>query len=226
MPDAPRRRAPRGGGAALRGEVLQAAMDLLAESGDVNAVSLRAVAQRVGVSVPAIYLHFADKQALLDAVCDAVFTALHTRLLAVSEQSQDCFEVLRLQGIAYVEFALENPEHYRIIMMQRPEPTAGEDAAAFVAGGAFIHLVASVQRCIDEGVFTGDPVPLAMQLWAATHGVAALLISKPDFPWPDGFIADTVVMAGLGLMLKARLADEDMTAASPTLLKHVNRVRR
>ena len=72
MPE-PRRRAARGQGAALRGEVLQAAMDLLRETGDETSVSLRAVAQRVGVSVPAIYLHFEDKTALLDAVCEEVF---------------------------------------------------------------------------------------------------------------------------------------------------------
>ena len=68
-PPTARRRAPRGRGGELRGEILQAAMSLLQETGDEAAVSVRGVAQRVGVSVPSLYLHFADKQALIDAVC-------------------------------------------------------------------------------------------------------------------------------------------------------------
>ncbi len=51
-------------------------MDLLTETGSEDAVSIRAVAQRVGVSAPSIYLHFADKRALIDAVCEEVFEAL------------------------------------------------------------------------------------------------------------------------------------------------------
>lgn len=215
MPEAPRRRAARGQGDALRGEILQAAMALLAASGDVRAVSLRAVAQQVGVSVPALYLHFSDKQALVEAVCDAVFGSLAIRLQTASASTPDAFEALRLQGIAYVEFAVENPEHYRIIMMHRAETTTVDDEAILVAGGAFTHLVATVQRCVDEGVFTGDPVVLGMRLWAVTHGVAALLISKPGFPWPPGFIADTIAMAGRGLLLESRVDDLARAATKP-----------
>jgi len=64
-----RRRAPRGSGDQLRDEILGAATDLLLETGDEKAVSIRSVSQRVGVTSPSIYLHFADKDALLDAVC-------------------------------------------------------------------------------------------------------------------------------------------------------------
>lgn len=64
-----RRRAPRGSGVYLRDEILDAATQLLLDTGHAKAVSIRAVAQRVGVTPPSIYLHFADKDALLDAVC-------------------------------------------------------------------------------------------------------------------------------------------------------------
>ena len=125
MSEAPvRRRAARGRGAELRGEVLAAAMELLSETGDESAVSVRAVAQRVGVSVPSIYLHFADKQALLDAVCGEVFEALHQRMRAAAEGAIDPFEALRAQGNAYVRFARENPEHYRLVMLQPHDPPA------------------------------------------------------------------------------------------------------
>jgi AcrR family transcriptional regulator len=108
-----RRRAARGRGAELRDEVLRAAMDLLAETGDESAVSLRVVAERVGVTVPSIYLHFADKRALIDAVCSEVFEQLDRLLRAASEGASDPLDALRAQGNAYVHFAVDNPEHYR-----------------------------------------------------------------------------------------------------------------
>lgn len=206
-----RRRSPRGQGATLRADLLEGAMALLAETGSEDAVSMRAVATRAGVSVPAVYLHFADKQSLLDAVCDEVFEALHIAMKAASEDAPHAFEALRRQGVAYVHFALGNPEHYRIMMM-RAHP-AGADAPAgapsdlTIAGGAFGHLVATVEACIAAGVFHGDPIPMALRLWAATHGIAALLVAKPYFPWPpvEQLVDDTIRMAGLGLALESRV---------------------
>src|SRR4051794_7641197 len=64
-----RQRAPRGSGDRLRHEIIDAATELLLETGQARAVSIRSVAQRAGVTSPSIYLHFDDKDALLDAVC-------------------------------------------------------------------------------------------------------------------------------------------------------------
>lgn len=183
-----------------------AAMELLSETGNEQEVSVRAVAQRVGVSVPSIYLHFADKSALLDAVCDQVFEALHVRMRAAGAAASNPFEGLRAQGNAYVHFALENPEQYRLVMMS-PHHSPAESAEQMVAVGAFGYLVDSVRQCSVQGVYRGDPIELALGLWAAAHGVAALLIAKPHFPWPDvdAFIDTTICMAGLGLAVTERL---------------------
>ena len=218
-----RRRAPRGQGAALRGEVLQAAMDLLRETGSEDAMSLRAVAQRVGVSVPSIYLHFADKQALLDAVCAEVFEALHVALKSASVEAKDPWAALRAQGVAYVEFALANPEHYRIVMM-RP-PTAGETHETDqIATGAFGHLLDGVTACIGLGILEGDPLHLGMKLWATAHGIASLLITKPGFPWPPvaELVDATICMAGTGLAAQTRLPDE---LAPAQLVKRLEKLR-
>ena len=71
-----RTRARRGEGERLREEILDVAEDLLVSTGDENAVSIRAIAQRVGVTPPSIYLHFADKESLLWAVCEREFRPL------------------------------------------------------------------------------------------------------------------------------------------------------
>lgn len=218
-----RRRAPRGRGAELREEVLRAAMDLLTETGDVNAVSVRAVAQRVGVSAPAIYLHFADKQALIDAVCGEVFEVLHQRLRAAAEKAPDPFSALRAQGVAYVQFARENPEHYRVVMMLAHQP-AQESVDTIVTEGAFAFLVETVQACIDAGVLEGEPVELALGLWAAAHGIAALLVAKPYFPWPDldDFVDRTICMAGIGLAASTRI---DLDLPLPELTAQLDALR-
>lgn len=223
-----RRRSPRGEGAALRRELLDAAMDLLRETGDQDAVSVRAVARRVGVSVPSIYLHFADKQALLDAVCEQVFASLHDRMRAASQGAPDAFEALRRQGNAYVHFALENPEHYRIVFMDpRPGEGGSDTMDELIAVGAFGHLVDSVAACVATGVLQGEPVELALSLWAAAHGIAALLIAKPGLAWPDvdGLVDRTVCMAGLGLALGARL-DEGDDRPLGELVAALDRLRR
>jgi AcrR family transcriptional regulator len=183
------------------------------------------VALRVGVSVPSIYLHFADKQALIDAVCQEVFAHLHDRMRAAAAEADDPFDALRRQGNAYVHFAVENPEHYRIVMMtsHSGEPHSTD---ALIATGAFGYLVDSVRACLQAGVFEGDEVELALGLWAAAHGVASLLVVKPYFPWPDldAFIDRTVCMAGIGLAAMARL-DPDNTLGIEAEVALLDRLR-
>ncbi|MGZ5396215.1 MAG: TetR/AcrR family transcriptional regulator, partial [Mycobacterium sp.] len=79
-----RRRAPRGSGEQLRDEILDATTDLLLETGHAKEVSIRSVAQRAGVTPPSIYLHFTDKDALLDAVCARYFEKLDEEMQAAA----------------------------------------------------------------------------------------------------------------------------------------------
>jgi AcrR family transcriptional regulator len=177
-----RRRAPRGSGDLLRDEILDAATELLLETGHAKAVSIRSVAQRVGVTPPSIYLHFADKDALLDAVCARYFEKLDEEMQRVSAGQPYTIEVLRAQGLAYVRFATATPELYRIATMGR----AGSDVDAALASSAFAHMCATVRTLMDEGLCPpGDPTTVALQLWSAAHGVASLLIAKPHLPFGD-----------------------------------------
>ena len=198
-------RARRGEGDRLRDEILVAARDLLAETGSEDAVSLRAVAARVGVSTPSIYLHFADKQALLDAVCEQVFAALDEQLEAAAGSARSPFEALRLAGLAYVTFGVENPEHYRIVFLVRRSSSPAHDL--MIASDVFQHFVARVAACVEAGVLVGDPVALATTLWASAHGVTSLLVSKPNWPWQDvEMLVDLVIRtAGLGLAISGRM---------------------
>jgi AcrR family transcriptional regulator len=216
-PARPRRRARRGEGERLREEILEAAREILAETQDADAMSVRAVAERVGVSTPSIYLHFADKQALLDAVCGLVFAELDERMQAAAATTEDPFDGLRLRGMAYVEFALANPEQYRLAMMRMPaahdaydkhsyDPFSAED---IVAGPTYHHLIEAVQACTDIGVFAAgtDPTMVATSLWAAAHGAVSLCLAKPGLAGDQALqLCEMVIMnAGMGVALGSYL---------------------
>jgi AcrR family transcriptional regulator len=182
-----RRRARRGEGDLLREDILSAAERLLVETGDQEAVSIRAVADAAGVTPPSIYLHFADKQELIFAVCERHFERFDRALEDAGAGASDPLEALRRRGRAYIRFGLDNPEPYRILFMTKPERqpamwTPDRMASAF----AFWNHVAAVQACLDVGLIrSGDAVEIALHLWAAVHGITSLFIANPDFPWPD-----------------------------------------
>jgi AcrR family transcriptional regulator len=182
-----RRRARRGEGERLREEILEAAERLLIDTGDEEAVSIRAVADAVGVTPPSIYLHFRDKNELLFEVCERHFERFDRVLEEAAARSDEPFESLRLRGRAYVQFGVENPEQYRILFM-RKRATLPEDVDfdRIRGAAAFGHLVDAVQRCMDAGAIPRrDPFLVATILWIQIHGITSLLISMPQFPWPD-----------------------------------------
>jgi AcrR family transcriptional regulator len=221
-----RRRAPRGSGDQLRDEILDAATELLLETGDAKAVSIRSVAHRVGVTPPSIYLHFADKEALLDAVCVQYFEKLDDEMQDFEDHAGEAgsspIDVLRGQGLAYVKFALKTPELYRIATMGQGRP--GSDVDITLNTSAFVHLRTSVEALIDEGIYPAtDPTGLALELWTTAHGVAAMLISRPYLPWGDAEqFADRVLRSiCLGQIVSAAVRPADSPRETVTWLKEV-----
>ena len=190
-----RRRAPRGSGEQLRDEIVDATTELLLETGQAKAVSIRSVAQRVGVTPPSIYLHFADKDALLDAVCARYFEKLDKEMQRVAADQTSTIDVLRAQGLAYVRFAMKTPELYRIATMGEGRP--GSDVDMTLNSSAFVHMRNAVESLMAEGIYPpADPTTAALELWTVAHGVAALLISRPYLPWGDAEeFADRVMRA-------------------------------
>ena len=82
-------RNPQGQGVRLRADLIAAADRLLAETGDLHGLSLRAVAREVGIATPSIYLHFPDKAALVRAVLEARFAELAETIRAAVTRETD-----------------------------------------------------------------------------------------------------------------------------------------
>jgi AcrR family transcriptional regulator len=165
---------------------MDAARELLLEVGDQDKLSVRAVTARAGVSPNALYLHFADKEALLSAVMIAGYKELRAFLQAAVPSDRDAIDQLRAFGHAYVQFAQQRPGIYRMLFMTKvregvpvPEPGAasGEDEGV----DAFNDLLAIVTRALRDG---RDPFTQSAYLWAGLHGYVALREVIPTFPWP------------------------------------------
>jgi AcrR family transcriptional regulator len=196
-----RSRARKGEGDRLRDEIVAATAALLEETGDMDAVSIRAIADAVGVSSPSIYLHFPDKTALLYAVCQERFEQLDQLMEAAARLASDPFDEMNRRGEAYIRFGLEHPEQYRILFLERDEPSGFSEE--HLAGlSAFDHMAAAVAAAMQAGLICdGDPKVVTVGLWAAVHGITSLLIAKPDFPWPpvEVVIRQVLSMCGAGL---------------------------
>jgi AcrR family transcriptional regulator len=202
-------RSARGSGESLRGEILDAARELLAGTGRADLVSIREISRVVGVSAPSIYRHFADKDALIDAVLAQVMQDMATALEHAAEGITDPLELLRQQGLAYVRFAREHPEQYRMSTIGG----AGAQVNQVLGSTAFAHFGKAVQGCMDAGIFRpGDPIPVMLEMWAAAHGIASLLIAKPFLPWGDvEKSADNVLRAACVGHVVADLLDDPDT---------------
>lgn len=159
----------------LRSAILSAAGDLILEYG-YERFSLRQVAERIGYSATAIYLHFEDKDALVAAVIEEGFARFLQALEAV--KTEDPAERIADLGRAYVRFGLRNRVHYQLMFMQRGDLLMRPlDGAAENDSPSFLVLQNSVQRAIDTGVLRpGDARTYSLVYWATVHGVVSLVI--------------------------------------------------
>jgi AcrR family transcriptional regulator len=155
----------------IKGRIVSAARALYFERGP-EAVTMRAVAERVGVTATALYRHFADKDALLKEVVGEGSRLLGSHLFRALEASTP-LERLRATAMAYLDFALAQPQAYRALF----EPANdGEESAVHPQRGAVSRFLRDrVREAMDAGVIAeGDPDGAALTLWSLLHGLASL----------------------------------------------------
>jgi AcrR family transcriptional regulator len=158
----------------LRRALLDQALATIRTEG-VDAVTLREIGARVGVSRTALYRHFADKRALLTAVATEGFRLLRQALVAAWEDAGRGLAGFDSMGVAYVGFALANPSHYRVMFGGFVRGAARDADLAAESEGAFRALadpLVALQR--DGLVRPDDPVLMARFVWSVVHGVAML----------------------------------------------------
>jgi len=164
-----------------RTRILDAAREMFAAEG-VEAVTMREIAKRIEYTPTAIYHHFRDKQALIAELVEQDFLAF-SRAFQKTAAIVDPLERLRAAGLAYVEFGLSHPSHYRVLFMT-PELAARKSDVHISHRGhpredAYEYLRQTVGAAIAAGRLRPelkDRDLVAQVMWAGVHGVVSLHI--------------------------------------------------
>lgn len=156
--------------------ILNAARDLLA-AGGLDAVSMRAVAARVDLSATAIYHYFRSKEDLVDRVVQHGFRRSEEYLRkAVDRFPRGSMQRVAALGEAYIRFALENRQYFKIIFAIQPEaPRAIEDVPG---RGGYVVLRESVVEAMESGAIRReDPDVVVLFLWSVVHGLVTIFMA-------------------------------------------------
>jgi AcrR family transcriptional regulator len=171
---------------ALRQRILDAARELFVKN-SYEAVTLRMIAEQVEYTAPTILNHFGSKEGLIQAICEEDFGALRARFERIAKVA-DPVERLEKIGLAYVEFAMSNPNHYRFMFMTpHPVPDASDLSIdrSNPDQDAYAFLCATVAEAIEAGRLRDDcddPELVAQILWSGVHGLVSLHLNKGDDP--------------------------------------------
>jgi AcrR family transcriptional regulator len=189
-----RTRNRRGEGALLRDEIVAAAERLLEREGNDEALTLRSVAREAGIAAPSIYTHFADRDAIVEAVLDIAFERLRQLVLRAADGVDDPVEKLLAGCHAYAEFGMAEPARYRVLFARqranRPQLGSPQDMGELPEVwqrrlDAFMVLVDSLTKCVRSGRSgSANPFADATTLWTSLHGAVAIRQFMPGFPLP------------------------------------------
>lgn len=159
--------------------MIDAALHVLERDGP-GGLTLRGVARQLGISAPSIYLHFADRNALMAAALVEEFRRFDTALKAAFATADDPIERLYSGCTAYCTFALAHPGAYEVLFSGRVQAALGETEEYVTIG------LDTFQTLID-GVAATEPheaaAVIAQRIWIGLHGMAALRSALPLFPW-------------------------------------------
>jgi AcrR family transcriptional regulator len=162
------------GGEATRERIAAAALELLERDGP-EAVSMRRVAKMVGVTPMAIYHHYADRQALLQALVYSELEKLNALAARAAAPCARPADLIRAAD-AYLDYALERPHMFDYIYSaRRPRPVRYPEDIRARKSLALTSLADEIAVSMEQGEMAKDDVwEVTLQCWAHTHGFVAL----------------------------------------------------
>lgn len=148
----------------------------------------------MGRTSPSIYLHFPDKASLMWAVCERHYADHEASMAAAAEGIADPLERLASLARAYVRFAVDNPEQFRILFLTDRTKLGGAATLEDLGQTQGFALVAeAVAEAAADGTIVvpdGDVLAVLVDLWAAVQGIATLLVTRPQggLPGPEVWV--------------------------------------
>ena len=172
----------------VRNVLLQQAENILIDEGPAG-LSLRRLARLTGVSEAAPYRHFDGKDGILAAVAIAAFERFAEQLETAAASTENHEERIMALGAAYVQFAFENPQHFRLIFGRERPPRDQYPELRDAADNAFDVLqraVTSVDRKAEMTLAeAASAYNRALAAWSRAHGIAMLVIDGMIVPPAD-----------------------------------------
>jgi AcrR family transcriptional regulator len=166
----------------LKEELITISMNFIAKE-DVDKLTLKILSDATGTSRSAIYKHFKNKDALIETIIEKGFEQFDAETtLYLRDDSKALIDKFYLTGKLYVEFAIQNPNLYRLLFGKKYAHIREEllsikdvDCSGFAA----------LQKTVEDGKKQGilkkeDSYKQAIVIWATMHGFSSLII--------DGFM--------------------------------------
>jgi AcrR family transcriptional regulator len=201
-----------------REKILDAARDMFALEG-FDAVTMRAIAERIEYTPTAIYHHFRNKHALLSEICMRDFQTLARHFNASVATSDPVLRILAV-GEAYLHFAEKHPSQYRFMFMTVfPEPELDEQYLEEHRGkpekDAYAFLREACREAIERGLFRPeikDADELTQILWGGVHGMISLRIVKNHETWIPWRDPRATALREMRMMLRGALRNPDLVS--------------
>jgi len=160
----------------MRELILASARTVFFERG-LAKVTSRNIARAIEYSPTTIYLYFPNKDSIMHALREEGFQKIHVKQVE-TQWIADPLDRLKAQGLAYVMFALRNPEHYGL-MYAAPvaHPQTGQAASGTDSGRqSYLFLQNNIKECLEKGLIpNGDLQVATLAVWAALHGISILV---------------------------------------------------
>jgi AcrR family transcriptional regulator len=153
--------------------MISAAEELFLLDG-VEGVSMRKIAEKVGVTAPAIYRHFKDKDELLGELINVGLQILQG-YLEPALKAEGPLERLEQLIDRYFDFALEQPKYFDLAFLVPSHGMRMADELARHNRSTFMFAVQQVHLCMEQGIFKkSDPLETSIMVWASAHGMVTL----------------------------------------------------
>jgi AcrR family transcriptional regulator len=161
---------------AFRKKATRAATRLFAEHG-YDGVTMRAIAEKLGTSPMAPYRYFENKAEIFELVrADAARRFSDAQVKQFNSTTDPAERMSRMRD-AYVQFALQHPDQYRVVFELRKDPETSQEAVTAELQPAVLAMVEAARSVIEAGFFSGDPVTVTHLLWAHVHGLVSLRLA-------------------------------------------------
>ena len=191
-------RKAKGDGHLRRAEILDAAERIFVAEG-YDGATIRRIADEVGVSSTALYMHFPDKSAILMEICERTLTQLLDRNTELAAKPVDPVVRMRMMMEAYVRWGLRHPNAYNLVYSgPKPDPSIWPEGTTELSWRCFEIYAQVVCEIAAAGrLRTGSADAAAQVTWMGCHGLVALLTGRPTFRWEPTEELITVTLEGL-----------------------------